>query len=42
MAAEITQAYISIDETTRVARPRLATSKGIATTRADSAIVTAP
>ena len=42
MSAESTQIYIGVDETTRVARPRLATSKGIATTGADRAIVTAP
>jgi hypothetical protein len=34
-------AYKSLDETTRVAGPRLATSEGIATTGADCAIVTA-
>ena len=39
MAAEITQAYISIDETTRVARPRLATGEGTATAGADRAVV---
>jgi hypothetical protein len=42
MTAETAYVYISVDETTRVARPRLATSEWIATTGADGAIVTAP
>jgi hypothetical protein len=33
--------YLSFNEAARTARPRLATSKGIATTGADRAIVTA-
>jgi hypothetical protein len=41
MPAESSQVYLSFDETTRVACPRLATSERIAATGADRAIVTA-
>lgn len=41
MAGETNQVYSCLDEATRVACPRLATSEGITTTGADRAIVTA-
>ena len=42
MSGKTSKVYISVDETTRAARPRLATSEWTTTTGADRAIVTAP